>query len=43
VSTGGAVVLAQSAAFALAYLFGARGGVVTTRLQVARARRLEAA
>jgi manganese transport system permease protein len=42
VSTGGAVVLAQSAAFALAYLFGARGGVVTSRLRVARARRLEA-
>src|SRR5690554_4294623 len=30
VSTGGAVVLAQGAAFALAYLFGARGGIVTT-------------
>jgi manganese transport system permease protein len=29
VSTGGAVVLAQATAFALAYLFGARGGVVT--------------
>jgi manganese transport system permease protein len=42
VSTGGAVVLAQSAAFALAYLFGARGGVVTVRVRVARARRLEA-
>lgn len=28
VSTGGAVVLAQATAFALAYLFGARGGVV---------------
>jgi manganese transport system permease protein len=43
VSTGGAVVLAQSAAFALAYLFGLRGGVVTSRVRVARARRLEAA
>jgi manganese transport system permease protein len=43
ISTGGAVVLAQSAAFALAYLFGLRGGVVTTRLRVARARRLEVA
>jgi manganese transport system permease protein len=43
VSTGGAVVLAQSAAFALAYLFGSRGGVVTTRVRVARARRLEMA
>ena len=43
VSTGGAVVLAQSAAFALAYLFGLRGGVVTSRLRVARARRLETA
>jgi manganese transport system permease protein len=29
VSTGGAVVLAQAAAFVLAYLFGPRGGVVT--------------
>jgi manganese transport system permease protein len=43
VSTGGAVVLAQSAAFTLAYLFGLRGGVVTARVRVARARRLEAA
>jgi manganese transport system permease protein len=43
VSTGGAVVLAQSAAFTLAYLFGLRGGVVTTRLRIARARRLEVA
>ncbi len=29
VATGGAVVLAQSSTFLLAYLFGARGGVVT--------------
>jgi len=43
VSTGGAVVLAQSAAFALAYLFGLRGGVVTARVRLARARRREAA
>jgi manganese transport system permease protein len=35
ISTGGAVVLAQAGAFALAYLFGARGGVVT-RAIVAR-------
>lgn len=38
VSTGGAVVLAQAAAFLVAYLFGARGGVVTgairTRMMV---------
>ncbi|QEE62662.1 metal ABC transporter permease [Salinibacterium sp. dk2585] len=33
VSTGGAVVLAQAAAFVLAYLFGARGGVVTAALR----------
>ncbi|WP_227497229.1 metal ABC transporter permease [Planctomonas psychrotolerans] len=43
ISTGGAVVLAQSIAFALAYLFGARGGMVPTRLRMARARRSEAA
>jgi len=29
VSTGGAVVVSQSLIFLLAYLFGARGGVVT--------------
>lgn len=40
VSTGGAVVLAQAAAFALAYLFGARGGVVTNKV---RARRMVSA
>lgn len=33
VSTGGAVVLAQAAAFVLAYLFGARGGVVTAAVR----------
>ena len=43
VSTGGAVVLAQAAAFVLAYLFGARGGVVTqlVRRRRAAARRSE--
>jgi manganese transport system permease protein len=40
VSTGGAVVLAQATAFALAYLFGARGGVVVVWR---RTRRLVAA
>ncbi len=35
-STGGSVVLAQSAAFALAYLFGPRGGVVVNRLRERR-------
>lgn len=33
VSTGGAVVLAQAAAFVVAYLFGARGGVITGLLR----------
>lgn len=33
VSTGGAVVLAQAAAFVVAYLFGARGGVLTGMLR----------
>lgn len=37
VSTGGAVVLAQAAAFALAYLFGARGGIVTGAIRSRRA------
>lgn len=37
ISTGGAVVLAQSLAFALAYLFGPRGGVVTRSLRSRRA------
>lgn len=37
VSTGGAVVLAQAGAFALAYLFGARGGVVTRAIAARRA------
>ncbi|MCW4386578.1 metal ABC transporter permease [Salinibacterium sp. SYSU T00001] len=37
VSTGGAVVLAQAAAFLLAYLFGGRGGVVTAALRRRRA------
>lgn len=36
-STGGAVVLAQAAAFALAYLFGPRGGVVTNAVRARRA------
>ncbi|MEX1079243.1 MAG: metal ABC transporter permease [Homoserinimonas sp.] len=36
VSTGGAVVLAQAAAFALAYLFGSRGGVVTNLVRTRR-------
>ena len=43
ISTGGSVVLAQSAAFVLAYLFGGRGGIVAGRVQNARARRLELA
>jgi hypothetical protein len=38
VSTGGAVVIAQAVAFVLAYLFGARGGVVTTAVRDRRAR-----
>jgi manganese transport system permease protein len=37
VSTGGAVVLAQAGAFVLAYLFGARGGVLTGWLRGRRA------
>lgn len=37
VSTGGAVVIAQAIAFALAYLFGARGGVVTALVRERRA------
>jgi len=37
VSTGGAVVLAQACAFALAYLFGPRGGVVTGYVRSRRA------
>lgn len=37
VSTGGAVVLSQALAFVLAYLFGARGGVVTLALRRRRA------
>lgn len=37
VSTGGAVVLAQAAAFVLAWLFGARGGVVTAAVRRRRA------
>lgn len=37
ISTGGAVVLAQALAFALAYLFGPRGGVVTRALRSRRA------
>jgi manganese transport system permease protein len=37
VSTGGAVVLAQAGAFVLAYLFGARGGVVSAWLRGRRA------
>jgi manganese transport system permease protein len=37
VSTGGAVVLAQAAAFVLAYLFGSRGGVVTSAIRRRRA------
>lgn len=37
VSTGGAVVLAQAIAFGLAYLFGARGGVVTAIVRDRRA------
>jgi manganese transport system permease protein len=40
VSTGGAVVLAQAAAFTIAYLFGSRGGVVVVWR---RTRRLVAA
>lgn len=36
-STGGAVVLAEAAAFALAYLFGARGGVITNAVRARRA------
>ena len=39
VSTGGAVVLAQAGAFVLAYLFGARGGVVTRWVIARRAAR----
>lgn len=35
-STGGCVVLAQAAAFALAYLFGPRGGVVVNALRARR-------
>lgn len=35
-STAGMVVLAQSLAFALAYLFGPRGGVVVNRLRMIR-------
>lgn len=35
-STGGSVVLAQAALFCLAFLFGPRGGVVTTRLRARR-------
>lgn len=35
-STGGSVVLAQAALFCLAFLFGQRGGVVTTRLLARR-------
>ena len=37
VSTGGAVVVAQAVAFVLAYLFGARGGVVTAMVRERRA------
>ena len=37
VSTGGAVVIAQAVAFVLAYLFGARGGVVTAMVRERRA------
>ena len=37
VSTGGAVVLAQAIAFGLSYLFGARGGVITTLVRDRRA------
>jgi len=37
VSTGGAVVLAQAIAFGVAYLFGARGGVVTALVRDRRA------
>jgi len=37
VSTGGAVVLAQALAFLLAYLFGPRGGVLTTLVRDRRA------
>jgi manganese transport system permease protein len=37
VSTGGAVVIAQAITFVLAYLFGARGGVVTTLVRERRA------
>src|SRR5690554_1530213 len=37
VSTGGAVVLAQAQAFLLAYLFGPRGGVLTTLVRDRRA------
>lgn len=37
VSTGGAVVLAQAIAFGLAYLFGAKGGVVTALVRDRRA------
>ena len=33
----GAVVIAQAIAFVLAYLFGARGGVVTTLVRERRA------
>lgn len=35
-STGGSVVLAQAVLFCLAFLFGPRGGVVTTRLRARR-------
>lgn len=35
-STGGSVVLAQSLAFGIAYLFGPRGGVVSTRWRARR-------
>ncbi|GAB3132966.1 metal ABC transporter permease [Marisediminicola antarctica] len=37
VSTGGAVVLAQASAFGMAYLFGARGGVITALVRDRRA------
>lgn len=37
VSTGGAVVLAQAIAFGASYLFGARGGVITTLVRDRRA------
>lgn len=37
VSTGGAVVLAQAIAFGASYLFGARGGIITTLVRDRRA------